>query len=33
VGIVVLVLGLRLIFHLTDPASNGPAGSPDIFPA
>jgi len=30
-GIVVLVLGLRLIFHLTDPASNGPAGSPDIF--
>jgi hypothetical protein len=30
-GIVVLVLGLRLIFHLTDPASNGPAGSPSIF--
>jgi hypothetical protein len=28
---VVLVLGLRLIFHLTDPASNGPAGSPNIF--
>jgi hypothetical protein len=30
-GIVVLVLGLRLIFHLTAPASNGPAGSPNIF--
>ena len=30
-GIVVLVLGLRLLFHLFAPASNGPAGSPDIF--
>jgi hypothetical protein len=31
VGIVVLVLGLRLLFHLFDPASDGPAGSPSIF--
>jgi hypothetical protein len=31
VGIVVLVLGLRLVFHLFDPASDGPAGSPSIF--
>jgi hypothetical protein len=30
-GIVVLVLGLRLAFHLFAPATNGPAGSPDIF--
>jgi hypothetical protein len=30
-GIVVLVLGLRLVFHLADPASNGPAGDPSIF--
>jgi hypothetical protein len=27
----VLVLGLRLLFHLIDPATNGPAGSPDVF--
>jgi hypothetical protein len=27
----VLVLGLRLIFHLVAPATNGPAGSPDVF--
>jgi hypothetical protein len=31
VGIVVLVLGLRLLFHLVNPASNGPAGTPVIF--
>jgi hypothetical protein len=30
-GVVVLVLGLRLAFHLFAPATNGPAGSPDIF--
>ena len=30
-GIVVLVLGLRLAFHLADPASNGPAGDPSTF--
>ena len=30
-GIMVLVLGLRLAFHLFAPATNGPAGSPDIF--
>jgi hypothetical protein len=30
-GVVILVLGLRLAFHLFAPASNGPAGSPDIF--
>ncbi len=27
----VLVLGLRLVFHAVDPATNGPAGSPDVF--
>jgi hypothetical protein len=27
----VLVLGLRLIFHAVAPATNGPAGSPDVF--
>ena len=27
----VLVLGLRLLFHLIAPATNGPAGSPDVF--
>jgi hypothetical protein len=27
----VLVLGLRLLFHVIDPHSNGPAGSPDLF--
>ena len=27
----VLVLGLRLLFHLVAPATNGPAGSPDVF--
>lgn len=31
VGIPVLVLGLRLIFHAVDPARYGPAGSPGIF--
>jgi hypothetical protein len=31
VGLPVLVLGLRLIFHLADPKSYGPAGSPGIF--
>jgi hypothetical protein len=29
----VLVLGLRLIFHAVAPATNGPAGSPDVFQA
>ncbi|MGH3197195.1 MAG: hypothetical protein ACRDNT_14945 [Streptosporangiaceae bacterium] len=29
----VLVLGLRLIFHVVDPASYGPAGSPSVFQA
>jgi len=28
VGLPVLVLGLRLLFHLADPKSYGPAGSP-----
>jgi hypothetical protein len=27
----VLVLGLRLVFHAVAPATNGPAGSPDVF--
>ncbi len=27
----VLPLGLRLLFHLVAPATNGPAGAPDIF--
>jgi hypothetical protein len=33
VGPTVLVLGIRLIFHLVDPASNGPAGTPSVFQA
>jgi len=31
VGLPLLVLGLRLIFHAADPKSYGPAGSPGIF--
>jgi hypothetical protein len=31
VGLPVLVLGLRLIFHAADPKSYGPAGTPGIF--
>ncbi len=31
VGFPVLVLGLRLLFHLIDPKTYGPAGSPSIF--
>jgi hypothetical protein len=31
VGLPVLVLGLRLIFHAVDPKSYGPAGSPSVF--
>jgi len=31
VGLPVLVLGLRLLFHLADPKSYGPAGSPAVF--
>jgi hypothetical protein len=31
VGLPVLVLGLRLLFHLADPKSYGPAGSPSVF--
>lgn len=30
-GLPVIVLGLRLLFHAVDPASYGPAGSPSIF--
>ncbi len=30
-GIPVLILGLRLIFHAVDPASYGPAGDPSLF--
>jgi hypothetical protein len=33
VGPTVLILGLRLIFHVLDPASYGPAGSPSVFQA
>jgi hypothetical protein len=33
VGPTVLVLGIRLIFHLVDPASYGPAGTPSVFQA
>jgi hypothetical protein len=33
VGLPVLVLGLRLAFHLADPKSYGPAGTPGIFQA
>jgi hypothetical protein len=31
VGLPVLVLGLRLLFHAVDPKSFGPAGSPSVF--
>jgi hypothetical protein len=31
VGLPVLVLGLRLAFHLVDPRSYGPAGTPSVF--
>ena len=31
VGLPVLVLGLRLIFHVADPKSYGPAGTPGLF--
>ncbi len=31
VGLPVLVLGLRLLFHVADPKSYGPAGSPSVF--
>jgi hypothetical protein len=31
VGLPVLVLGLRLVFHAVDPHSYGPAGSPAVF--
>jgi hypothetical protein len=31
VGLPVLVLGLRLLFHAFDPKSFGPAGSPSVF--
>lgn len=30
-GLPVLVLGIRLLFHAVDPNSYGPAGSPDVF--
>ncbi|HXZ83440.1 MAG TPA: hypothetical protein VED84_06835 [Acidimicrobiales bacterium] len=33
VGLPVLVLGLRLLFHAVDPRSYGPAGSPTVFAA
>ncbi len=33
VGLPVLVLGIRLLFHAFDPASYGPAGSPGVFQA
>jgi hypothetical protein len=33
VGLPVLVLGLRLLFHAVDPHNNGPAGSPAVFEA
>jgi hypothetical protein len=32
-GLPVLVLGLRLLFHAVDPNSYGPAGSPSVFSA
>jgi len=32
-GLPVLVLGLRLLFHVFDPKSYGPAGSPSVFAA
>jgi len=31
VGLPVLVLGIRLIYHLADPKGSGPAGNPGIF--
>jgi hypothetical protein len=31
VGLPVLVLGIRLLFHAVDPGSYGPAGTPDVF--
>jgi ABC-type transport system involved in multi-copper enzyme maturation permease subunit len=31
IGLPVLVLGLRLLFHVVDPSSYGPAGSPNVF--
>ena len=31
VGLPVLVLGIRLLFHVADPKSYGPAGSPSAF--
>jgi hypothetical protein len=33
IGPTVLVMGLRLAFHLFDPAHNGPAGDPSVFAA
>ena len=33
IGPTVLVMGLRLAFHLFDPAHNGPAGDPAVFAA
>ncbi len=33
IGPTVLVLGIRLIFHLADPASYGPPGTPSVFSA
>jgi hypothetical protein len=30
-GLPVLILGIRLLFHAIDPASYGPAGSPSVF--
>ena len=33
VGLPVLVLGLRLLFHVVDPKSYGPAGTPGVFQA
>jgi len=33
IGPTVLVMGLRLAFHLFDPARNGPAGDPSVFAA
>jgi hypothetical protein len=33
IGIPVLVLGIRLIFHVADPKSYGPAGIPSVFQA
>jgi hypothetical protein len=33
VGLPVLVLGIRLLFHAFDPTSFGPAGSPGVFQA